>query len=177
MKPTPLRLPAVACGFALALLSAACDETGMAAPDAGQVDFTIGTLPFHLSSGAWWTCGTELSLFVSDNTDTCLAISNQVANLPVTRLRLDISPPLDGTTVATVVPQPIPAVGQASGNLNKSLLGTVQTTISASDGSVSWTASTDGSGTYVINALDVGFTGATGRVTTGGLLLQPCTCP
>lgn len=158
--------------LAAALLSCACDETGAATPsDAGVVDFTLGAVALHLSSGAVRSSGPSLSFFLSDNPQTCQAITN-VPNGLLTRLRLDVAPPLDGTARASVVVAAQPGAGQAVGSVVQSLMGRVQATLTASDGTLSWTK--NGDGTVTIDSIDVGFSGVSGRVATGGLILQAC---
>src|SRR5260221_784006 len=153
---------------ALALLIlAACDTPGR---DTGgtRVDFVISGITFHASSGAAVSASATLSLYLSDQPDTCLALSLIPVGTAIT-FSLHINPPTDGTTQATVVAKTTPAPGEAIGNLQRATGGKPDATITAASGSVSWTANSDGS--VGITSLDVGFTGTTDRLTTSGLTL------
>jgi hypothetical protein len=136
------------------------------------VDFAIGGLAFHVSSGAVATVGGALTLFLTDQPDGCLAITYTPVGT-ATIFSLGVAAASDGTTRATVVPpKPAPAAGEAVGKLVRATHGIPDMGFDAADGSISWTANADGSVT--IESLDVGFAGAAGRLTTGGLTIPRC---
>jgi len=62
--------------------------------------------------------------------------------------------------------------GEAVGSLSRATGGRQDTSIAASDGSLSWTANADGS--YALTSIDVGFAGTTDRLTTSSLTLRAC---
>jgi hypothetical protein len=136
------------------------------------VDFTIGGLAFHVSSGAVATAGGVLTLYLTDQPDGCLAIAFTPMGT-ATIFQLGVAAAADGTTSATVVaPKSAPAPGEAVGKLVRATRGVTDESFDAANGSVSWTANADGSVT--IGSLDVGFAGAAGRLTTGGLTVPHC---
>src|SRR5437762_4843184 len=83
------------------LLLAGCSGAATHAPDAGAVDFTIGAIVFHLSSGAA-VKSNGLALVLSDQPDACLAL-RYVPVGAATTFTLNVAPAADGTTSATVV--------------------------------------------------------------------------
>jgi len=160
--------------IALALAIAACSEAsgGPGNGSPGPVDFTVGGMTFHVSSGAVATVGGVLTLFLTDQPDGCLAITYTPVGT-ATVFSLGVAPAADGTTSATVVsPRPVPAAGEAVGKLVRATHGVPDAGFDAADGSVSWTANADGSVTIV--SLDVGFAGVPGRLSTGGWTIPRC---
>lgn len=124
------------------------------------------------------TTGGQLALFFSDQADTCLNLTYANAGNPpratVLTLSLRVAPRLDGTTRATVVaPKLAPGPGEAVGGIVQTTGGVDGAHLDASDGTVAWTL--DATGNVTVTAADVGFAGASGRFTTGGLTLVPCT--
>jgi hypothetical protein len=160
--------------LAAALVAAAACGTGGAGPSGSgpPVDFTIGTLDFHISSGAAVTSGGVLTLHLSDQVETCLALI-YVPVRPATTLSLGVAPAADGTTQATVVGlKPVPGAGEAVGGLRRATGGVQSASIDAADGTVAWTPGASGSVT--VTSIDVGFAGVAGRVATGPLTLPGC---
>ncbi len=157
--------------IALALAACSGSSTGPGTVP-GPVDFTIGGLEFHVASGAVAMVGGVLTLYLTDQPDGCLAVTYTPVGR-TTIFSLGVAAAADGTTRATVVaPKPAPAPGEAVGNLRRATGGVPDASLDAADGSVSWTANADGSVT--IDSLDVGFAGASGRLTTGGLTIPRC---
>jgi hypothetical protein len=150
----------------------ACDTPGHRDTGGPRVDFVIAGITFHASSGAAVSSSGGLAFYLSDQPDTCLALGLVPVGTAIT-FSLHINPPADGTTQATVVAKTTPAAGEANGSLQRATGGKPDTTIAAANGSVAWTANTDGS--VGINSLDVGFTGTADRLTTSGLTLAHCT--
>lgn len=143
----------------------------------GPVDFTVGTLSVHFSSGAAAVVGGVLTLYLVDLPSACTVIGNsRTGNPPVgtlTTLTLRVTAASDGTTVATVVaPTPVPGPGKAAGGLSRTLSGQQTNALDLTDGTVSWTA--DSAGNVTINSLDLGFAASVGRITTHDLFLQQC---
>ena len=164
-------LSRLALGAALAACS--CGTARRGPSDGGpKVDFEIGSLSFHISSGAVVSSGGTLTFYLSDQPDTCQAIVNVPVGAAIT-FSLRIAPPIDGTTRATVVaPKPAPAAGEAVGGLTRATSGVKNASLDALDGSLAWTANNDGS--ITITSIDVGFAMTADRLTTGGLSLLPC---
>ena len=150
---------------------AACDMPGHRDTGGPPVDFTIAGLSFHLSSGAAVVSSGGLAFYLSDQADTCLAIS-LVPVGTATTFSLHITPPADGPTQATVVARTTPAAGEAVGGLVRATGGKQEASVAAANGTVSWTANSDGS--FAITAIDVGFAGTTDRLATYGLTLPAC---
>ena len=92
----------------------------------------------------------------------------------MTSLKLVIAPPADGTTQARLTTKSVPAAGEAVGSFAVTLRSTRTAGLTPTDGSVAWTAYTDGSGRVAITALDVGFAETSDRLTTAGLVVQAC---
>jgi hypothetical protein len=111
-------------------------------------------------------------LFLSDQPDTCAAINLTPQRATVLELR--VAPQAGGAALASVVPpKATPGAGEAVGALVSSAAGVPLESHDAGDGSVSWTAA--GSGDVTVDAVDVGFAGAVGRVAAAGLHLPACT--
>jgi hypothetical protein len=158
---------------ALALLLAAACGPGPADGGAAPLPFTVGGLSFELVSGGVTRGGGQLQIYLSDQPSTCLA----VAAAPVGRatyLRLVVAPPTAGPQAATVVaPRPVPAAGQAVGDLEQRTGGVLTgTPFDAGDGTLSWSGGA--SGDVILDAIDVGFVGVAGRVAATGLRLAAC---
>jgi len=159
---------------ALAVVAAACSGSGTGSGNgvSGPLDFTIGGIAFHVSSGAVATVGGVLTLFLTDQPDGCQAITYTPVGT-ATIFSLGVAAAADGTTSATVVaPKPAPAAGEAVGKLVRATGGVSSARLDAADGSVSWKSNADGSVT--ITSVDVGFAGAAGRLTTVGLTVPHC---
>jgi len=144
----------------LLLLGCALDNT---APDGGaNLDVDIGTIHFHVASGAARTNGATLTLYLTDQPDGCLAVNNATqGTATIFWLRV----PAQSTGSATVPGQAAGAIATATGG--------VQTAgYDAASGSVAWSANADGS--YTLVALDVGFAGIADRLRVGGVTIPPC---
>lgn len=170
MAPAPSSLRALA--LAAALAAGSCGNPASARGSGNAPDFVIGGIPLDLASGAALAVSGGLTLYVSDQVDTCLAVL-QVPVMKTTLLELRVAPAADGTTAATVVPpKPAPAAGEAVGGITVRTGGTLNASLDAASGSVAWTANADGSVT--VTSLDVGFAGTADRLTTAGLHLRAC---
>lgn len=164
------RLPFLA--LAAALGAGSCGNPASAHGPGRVPDFVIGGIPFFLNSGTAIAGTGSLTLYVSDQLDTCLAV-RQVPTMRMTLLRLAVAPQADGTTSATVVAgKPAPAAGEAVGGISVSTGGTPNASLEAIDGSVAWTGNSDGS--VLVGSLDLGFAGSADRLTATGLHLAPC---
>ena len=146
----------------------ACGTSGGGHPFEGG-DFQVGTISFHLATGGA-VSSTVLTLVLSDQPDTCLA-RTQVPVQRATMLTLKVVPAADGTMRAVVVAKFAPAAGEATGALSQATGGVEGARYDAADGSVAWAPGANGRVT--ITALDVGFTGASGRI----VLAAPVTVP
>lgn len=156
----------------LFLLLAACGTSGGGGAVFDGGDYTVGSIAFHVASGAAVSSG-GLTLVLSDQPDTCQALSF-VSTRTTTMLKLKVVPAADGTTRAAVVATQSPAAGQASGSLAQATAGVQGTRYDAADGTVAWTVNNGGSVT--LTTLDVGFSGATGRITAKEpMTVPPCT--
>lgn len=159
---------------ALALAACSCGLGGRGLPSDGgpALDFNIHGLQFHISSGAAVSTNGALTFYLSDQPSACDAIRN----LPVrtaTTFSLRVAAQTDGTTRATVVAgKPMPAAGEAVGGLAQTTGTTKNASVEAANGSIAWTAGSDGS--IYLSTLDAGFVGTTDRLTTGQLTLAPC---
>ena len=154
------------------VLLAACDTHGSRQTGGPPVDFTIGGIAFHLSDGAAVIpSGGGITFYLSDQPNACMALQFVPVGTATTFM-LHVSPPLDGTTKATVVAKTAAQPGEAVGSLSRATGGRQDTSIATSDGSLSWTANADGS--YVLTSIDVGFAGTTDRLTTSSLTLRAC---
>ncbi len=163
--------PARAVALAVAAALGACAEGG-SYPSGGPVDFVIGGIPVHLSSGGWLAPAGVLTLYLTDQTDTCLAIALVPVGTAVT-ISLRVVPEADGTTRATVVaPQPTVGAGEAVGGLVRATGGVPNAILEAVDGTVAWTVNADGS--ITVTSIDVAFAGGGDRLRTGGLRLPRC---
>ena len=162
--------------FAILTSVLACScGTASSAPDGGPtppVDFTIGAISFHISSGAAQIRGSVVVLTLSDQLDTCAAL----AFTPVgraTMLSLKVAAATDGTNRATVVaPKLAPAPGEAVGAIVRATGGREDARADAVSGSVAWTL--DSAGAATVTSIDVGFAGTSDRLTTHGLNLPHC---
>jgi hypothetical protein len=161
---TPAR-PPLACAplVGAALLCVASCALDNRRPDVdGGLDFDLGGIPFRIASGAARLEGQALALYLTDQPDGCLAIT-QIPVGPATIFTLRVAPELDGTRSASVVQRQIaPLPGQAMGGL-ATLTGGVPTGgLDAIDGTVTWRDNPDGTTTIV--TLDVGFVGTPDRL-------------
>lgn len=162
----------------MAALGAGCGS-GTAAPPAsgGPVDFTIGGLAIHFSSGAAAVVGGVLTLYLIDLPAACATLTNVSTGNPplgkLTTLAVRVVADSSGNTGATVVaPTPVPPPGHAAGSLVQKLSGAVSATFDLADGTVAWT--TDSSGNVTLVSVDVGFAGTTDRLVSRGLYLPAC---
>jgi len=157
--------------LALAAALAACGD-GTGRDPGGGPTVMIGGVSFHLSSGGSLRRGGGLTLYVTDQVDTCSAIG-AIPRGTVVTFQLAVAPRGDGTLAAAVVAgKSAPGPGEAVGGLSVATGGTVTATREASDGSVAWTA--DGTGAVTIATLDVGFAGTADRLQASGLRLASC---
>jgi hypothetical protein len=160
-------------GALIAVFLLACDTPGSRQGGGPPVDFTIGGIAFHLSSGVTvLPAGGGITFDLSDQPDTCLALQLVPVGTAIT-FSLHVALPSDGSTHATVVTKPSPGPGEATGSLSRATGGKQDTSLTASDGTVSWTVNAGGSTT--LDSIDVGFSGTSGRLTTSGLTLPACT--
>lgn len=156
---------------ALALALAGCGAGPVVGSQVGPT-FTVGTLTFRVASAGVVRGAGELTLWLTDQPDTCLAIVATPSGT-ATYLSLRVAPPASGPTAAAVVaPKAFPAPGEALGRLERRQAGVPGAAYDTADGSLAWTANQDGS--LALDAFDVGFSGAAERMTGGGLLLRPC---
>jgi hypothetical protein len=170
----PFLAPALAAVLTAAVALSACSTPATPADfGSGQkVDFTIGGITFHAASGGHLVAGAVRRLFLTDTSDTCSTIGG-VPRMRTTTFELQVAATASGATTASVVaPKLVPGPGEAVGSIKVTVGTTTETSMDASDGTVSWTASTDG--TVTITAIDVGFAGTGDRLTTGGLVLLDC---
>jgi len=157
--------------LAVAAALAACGD-GTGTDPGGGPTVTIGGVTFHLSSGGSLRRGGALTLYVTDQVDTCSALGAVPRGTMVT-FQLAVAPRSDGTLAAAVVAgKGAPGAGEAVGGLSVATGGTVTATREASDGSVAWTV--DGNGAVTIATLDVGFAGTADRLQASGLRLASC---
>lgn len=157
--------------LALAAAALAACGPGPVAPPAGPT-FTVGGITFRVASAGVERGAADLTLWLTDAPDTCAAIVGTPVQT-TTFWKLRVAPPASGPTAATVVPpKPAPAPGEALGRLEQRTGGVPGLGYDAADGSLAWTAAADG--TVTVDALDVGYQGAAGRVTGGGLAFRPC---
>ncbi len=140
--------------------------------DGGTLSFEIGGIPLRVSSGAARAEGNVLALYLTDQPDGCLAVT-QVPVGMATIFVLRVAPMLDGTRAAMVAPTVVvPGPGQASGKVVAQTGGVQTAGYDASSGTVSWKENEDG--TTTILALDVGFAGADGRIVATELTVPAC---
>ncbi len=170
----PSRPRSLAAALVAALLLAGCGTPAVPADfGSGQkVDFVIAGVAFHTASGGHLLAGAVRRLFLTDTADTCSTIGG-VPRLRTVTFELQVAAAASGATTATVVaPKPVPAPGEAVGSLKVTVGATTETTLTPSDGTVSWTVNADR--TVTITAIDVGFAGTADRLTTSGLVLVDC---
>lgn len=162
------RAPALA---ALAALAGAACGPGPVAPPPGPV-FTVGDVTFRASSAGLERGADDFTLWLTDAPDACAAIVGTPIQT-TTFWRLRVAPPAGGALAAAVVPPKVaPGPGEAVGRLEQRTGGVPGPGYDAASGSLAWTAAADG--TVTVDALDVGYAGAAGRVTATGLVFRPC---
>jgi hypothetical protein len=149
----PLRILALA-----ALAGCALDHT--LAGDGGGLDVTIGGVRFRISSGGAVTTSAGLTLYLTDQPDTCAAVT-QIPAGRATIFGLKVSGPAGSTNVAP-----------GNGALVVQAAGTEEQRVVIDDGAVSW--SMNGDGTTQLVSLDVGFAGTTDRLRLASLTLLAC---
>jgi hypothetical protein len=156
-------------------LAVSCGGASTLQPGGGQLDFNINGIAFHVSSGAA-VSSSALTLYLTDQPDTCLALRNaKNGNPPVgiyTRLALRVAAAADGTTRANVVSSSTPGPGQAAGGLTRMQGGQQTASVDAANGSVTWTLDAKGNATLV--SIDAGFAGTADRLAASGLSLPAC---
>ncbi|MFT3916605.1 MAG: hypothetical protein QM704_21760 [Anaeromyxobacteraceae bacterium] len=153
-------------------LAAGCSNPPVQGGPDGDLRFTVGGLELHAVSGAAVQTAYGLALYVSDQPDTCAAIS-AVPQTQWTLLALRVAPQAGGASQAVVTaPKAAPAAGEAVGAVTGYARDVATLGYDAADGSVAWTQASDG--TVTLTAVDVGFQGAAGRVTGEGLVLKAC---
>lgn len=165
----PHALPRSALALAAAL--AACGDGAGMDPGGGPT-VMIGGVSFHLSSGGSLRRGSDLTLYVTDQVDTCSAIG-AIPRGTVITFQLAVAPESGGALRASVVTgKTAPGAGEAVGGLAVSTGGVVGAAREATSGSVAW--SVDGSGAVTVSSVDVGFAGTSDRLQASGLRLATC---
>lgn len=168
MSPPGRRRAAAALSLALGL--AGCGPGPEVAP-AGPT-FTVGAITFRAGSAGVERQGGQLVFWLTDTPDTCQAIVGTPVQT-TTFWRLRVAPPSSGATAASVVPPKLTlAPGEADGRLEQRTGGVAGTGHDAADGTISWTGGA--AGPITVDALDVGYAGAAGRVTAAGLVFRAC---
>ncbi len=168
---TPRRL--LAALAALAALSCRPSDATPVPVATGPVDFQIDGIAFRLSSAANTLESGVLTLHLTSHVDTCAALAG-TPTLTTVYLTLAVAPAADGTTAATVVTgKLVPGPGEAVGGIVQQTSGATDRSFAASDGTVTWTVAANGT-TVTVDTIDVGFAGASGRVTTSGVVLPRC---
>ncbi|HKA90484.1 MAG TPA: hypothetical protein VKE22_22635 [Haliangiales bacterium] len=138
----------------------------------GNLDFDIGGIRLRVASGTGRVSASVLGLYLTDQPDACLAITQIPVGAAVI-FSLRVAPRTDGAKMATVIPGGgTPGPGQATGGITAQTGGVPTAYHGAVDGTVSWTANGDGS--YTIVAIDVGFDGSTQRLQVGGWTVPSC---
>ncbi len=166
----PMSRP-LAAALALALSACALNNP-LTDAGPGNLDFDIGGIRLRVASGTGWTTASGLGLYLTDQPDACLAIT-QVPVGPAVIFWLKVAPQTDGTKTATVVPGGVtPAPGQAVGGVTAQTGGVETAHHAAVDGTVTWATNADRS--YTIVSIDVGFEGSTQRLQASGLTVPPC---
>jgi hypothetical protein len=156
--------------LAVALPLAACGPGPVGAP-AGPT-FTVGGITFRVASAGVERGASGFTLWMTDAADTCQAIVGTPVQT-TTFWKLEVAPPVSGSTAAAVVPPKLaPAPGEALGRLEQRTGGVPGPGYDAAEGALAWTLAADG--TITVDALDVGYDGAAGRVTGDGLVFRPC---
>ena len=157
---------------ALVVLAAAACALDNHARDGGNLDFVIGGVALRVSSGTARTEGGALALYLTDQPDACLAIT-QIPTGSSTVFKLVVSAGADGSTAAEVIAASgTPPPGRAVGALSVASGGTITGQRMATSGTVSWTPNPSGSTTIV--ALDVGFADTADRLSVAGLTVPSC---
>jgi hypothetical protein len=155
----------------LLALCGACALNNQLTDGGAQFIFDIGDIHFRVSSGTGRTAS-GLTLYLTDQPDACLAVT-QVPVGRATILSLKVAAQADGTPAANVVANVVtPGPGQAVGAIIVEEGGVEAERKAAVDGTIGWTANTDG--TYTLVAVDIGFEGATGRVHVDSLTVPGC---
>jgi hypothetical protein len=160
------------CAIAILVTSAGCARDNATVAGDGGLDFVIGGVSFRVSSGGTSPLDDARALFLTDQPDGCLAVSQEPAGR-MTIFRLRVAPRADGTTSARVVAgAAAPGPGQATGELTVRAAGVEEARLAAADGTVEWTLEDDGRATIV--SLDVGFEGTPDRLRAADLILPRC---
>lgn len=175
LRPMPLRSSLLL----LALTLVACGHDNAQLGDGGDpLDFVIRGIDLRVGSGTVRSSGGTLQLYLTDQPDACLAVT-QTPTGAATFFSLRINPPTDGTTAAVIVaPKGTLAPGEAYGGVLRQLAGTTEANVATASGRVAWRVNpprTDGtSGGYAIDTLDVGFEGTPERLTLGAVTVPAC---
>jgi hypothetical protein len=163
-------------GLALALLIAGCDVGGPFNPDAGQpaFDVTIGGVHLRANSSAAIASGNVFTILLSDQPNACQQYGHFPA-LTWTTLTMKIAASTSVPTVGNVVSgQALPGPGQVVGTLVQATADKPPSaSITASDGTVTWTSNTDLSVNLL--SMDIGFEGTSDRLSTGAVGIPACT--
>lgn len=163
-----MRPPLVA---ALALLAACARDNQAPDGDGGTIP-SIGGIDFRIASGAARVANGVLGLYLSDQPDACLAITQVPVGMSTT-LSMLVSPAGDGKTAVAIVPGLItPGPGQGIAEIAAQIGSRVTLSYDASNGTITWTANGDGSTT--IDTLDLGFSGTSDRLVETGLTVPSC---
>ena len=171
--PTPSPL-ALSLAVTLALAASACGDPAPRGTPSPGIDFTVKGVPYHLGTGTVERSGALLKLYLSDQPDTCFAVSfTPVGRMSL--LEIDVAPPASGPNVATVAGggvATVPAPGQAVATLRTSVQGTILSSIDAAGGTISWTVNADRS--LTIDTLDLTFAGTTDGLAAASQTIPPC---
>jgi len=156
---------------ALALL-AGCALNNMASDADGGLDFDIGGIRLRVSSGTGRVMGGSLGLYLTDQPDACLAVTQVPVGMAVI-FSLRVAPQGDGTKSASVVRgRIVPGPGEAVGEIRAQTGGVETASHEDIDGTVTW--KDNDNGTYTIVSLDVGFDGSANRLRATELTVPPC---
>lgn len=156
----------------LGLLGCSLNDNAHLQASDGGLDFQVGAVAFHLADAGTRTSGAVLRLFFTDQPDVCAASASAPVQ-PAVFLIVDLQPELDGTTRARVAPmRTTSAPGLAVGRLTRQAAGVESDGYALTDGNVAWTAVS--ARLTTLDALDLGFAAAAGRVHLDHLDLRSC---
>ena len=156
----------------LALGASGCGKGG-SDPGGAPLEVTVGGKALQLVSGGVFRTNGQLRIHLTSSLDSCAAV-NAIPVMTTTYLSFTVQPPTAGALAAAVLEtanalQP----GQATGRIQQQTGGAVTWAgFAASDGTLRWSGGATGD--LTLEAIDVGFAGAAGRVTATGLLLRAC---
>ena len=165
----PSSRPAVALTLALVGLTA-CGHGGIDSSVPGPT-FKVGTITFQVNSTGLEHAGSEVTFWLTDRPNTCLAIQGTPV-LTTTFFKLRVAPPSSGSSASVVPGKLTLAPGEAFGSLELRTGTHLDAAYTATSGTVSW--SLDAQGHVTLEAFDVGFDGTPDRMVGGGLILATC---